>query len=52
MLVAVDYTNKSEEAAKNALNLLLEDYDKQLEVLNDNFVKFVIDFTYKQKDKW
>jgi resolvase-like protein/recombinase len=62
---AVDYTKESEGAAKNALNLLLEDYDKQLEVLkddivktqnvdmeSDDFVKFAVDFTEKLKDKW
>ena len=62
---AVDYAKEPEGAAKNALNLLLEDYDKQLGTLKDDitktqnvdmesedFVKFALDFTEKLKDKW
>ncbi len=62
---AVDYAKEPEGAAKNALNLVLEDYYKQLEALKDDiaktqnvdmesedFVKFALDFTQKLKDKW
>ena len=62
---AADYANEPEGAAKNALRLLLEDYDNQLKAIgdditntqdidmeSDDFVKFALNFTERLKDKW
>jgi hypothetical protein len=62
---ASDYAKEPEGAAKNALRLLLEDYDSQLKTLSsdiantrsvdmesDDFVKFALDFAEKLKEKW
>lgn len=62
---AVDYAKEPEGAAKNALRLVLEDYETRLEAIknditstqdvdmeSEDFVKFAIDFTEKLKDKW
>lgn len=62
---ATDYTREPEGAAKNALRLVLEDYDNQLQGIekditntrnvdmeSDDFVKFALNFTKELKDKW
>lgn len=60
---AVDYAKEPVGAAKNALRLLLEDYQTKLETIkaditnthninmeSEDFVKFALDFTQKLKD--
>ncbi|MDQ5963145.1 MAG: site-specific recombinase [Patescibacteria group bacterium] len=62
---AADYAKEPEGAAKNALRLLLEDYEAKLEnIKNDitttqnvdmeseDFVKFAMNFTEELKEKW
>jgi len=62
---AQEYTKEPEGAAKNALRLLLEDYDNKLiaikkdiedtrniDLESDEFVKFAIEFTENIKEKW
>ncbi len=62
---AVSYTSETVEAAKDALRILLIDYDKQLktveaditssrdiEMESEDFVKFAMSFVANIKDKW
>ncbi len=62
---AQEYTKEPEGAAKNALRLLLEDYEikltaikkdiedtRDIDLESDKFVKFAIDFTENIKEKW
>lgn len=62
---AAKYAAEPEGAAKNALRLLLEDYDNQLSLLNtdinnahntdmesDDFIRFAINFTENLRQQW
>jgi hypothetical protein len=62
---AANYGREPEGAAKNALRLLLEDYDKRLKQLDlelisarntemesEDFVKFAFDFAASMRDRW